>query len=166
MIKEKKIALFQGSFDPFTRGHESIVERALTMFDEVVVLVVHNSAKQGFFPVKTRVKIIEEAFKNEVRVKVMASEGLTVEVAKTVGACCFLRGVRTVQDYEYEMNIADVNRRFSGVETVLLYTLPEFSHISSTIVREWLKYGKDMTEYLPANLSPTLMKEILNNRGS
>lgn len=157
----KKKALFQGSFDPFTRGHESIVQRALTIFDEVIVLIVHNSAKTGFFPLEMRKKIIENTFRNESRVKVMTSEGLTVNVAQREGVCCFVRGVRTVRDYEYEMSIAEVNLKFSGIETILFYTLPQFSHISSTLVREWLKYGKDMTEYLPANLDPELLQQIL-----
>lgn len=156
-----KIALFQGSFDPFTRGHESIVQRALTIFDQVVVLVVHNSLKHGFFDVDTRVKIIEDTFCNEPRVRVMASDGLTIDVARQVGACCFIRGVRTVQDYEYEMGIAEVNLKFSGIETMLLYTRPELSHISSTIVREWLKYGKDMTGYLPQGLSKPMLTHLL-----
>lgn len=163
-MNSKKKALFQGSFDPFTRGHESIVQRALTIFDEVIVLVVHNSAKSGFFTLETRKKIIENAFRDEPRVKVMASEGLTINVAKEEGVCSLIRGVRTVQDFEYEMGIAEVNLKFSGIETILLYTLPEFSHISSTIVREWLKFGKDMTEYLPSNLEPALMKQILEGK--
>lgn len=163
-MSNEKIAVFQGSFDPFTRGHESIVQRALNIFDRVVVLVVHNSLKQGYFDVDTRVRIIEDTFSGEPRVSVMASDGLTVNVAKQVGACCFVRGVRTVQDYEYEMSIAEVNLKFSGIETLLLYTLPEFSHISSTIVREWLKYGKDMTEYLPKGLSPHMLAQVLSKR--
>lgn len=160
MTEEKKIALFQGSFDPFTRGHQSIVERALTIFDEVVILVVRNHAKKGLFPFEMRQRIIECTFSKQPRVRVLSSEGLTINVAKEVGACALLRGVRTVQDYEYEMSIADVNRRFSGIETILLYTLPEYSHISSTIVREWFKYGKDMTDYLPTGLSPELIAQI------
>ena len=157
----KKIALFQGSFDPFTRGHQSIVNRALTIFDEVVVAVVHNSAKHGgFFPVDMRLKIAADAFRHQPRVKVVASDGLTIDVAKRVGACCLLRGVRSVQDFEYEMPIAEVNRQFSGIETMLIYTLPQLSHINSTVVREWLKHGKDMTHYLPEGLSVELLKEI------
>lgn len=157
----KKTALFQGSFDPFTRGHQAIVNRALSIFDEVVVAVVHNSAKpSGYFPVEMRLRIAADAFRHEPRVKVVASEGLTIDVAKQVGACCLLRGVRSTADFDYEMPIAEVNRQFSGIETMLIYTLPQHSHINSTVVREWLKHGKDMTHYLPEGLSEALLKEI------
>ncbi len=158
----KKIALFQGSFDPFTRGHESIVLRALSIFDEVVVTVVHNSAKpSGMFPVEARVAIIADTFAHEPRVRVMASEGLTIEVAKQVGACCLLRGVRSAADFDYEQQIAEVNRQFSGIESMLISTLPQHSHISSTVVREWLKFGRDMTGYLPEGLSPQMRQRVL-----
>lgn len=161
-----RIALFQGSFDPFTRGHEDIVLRALTLFDQVVVLVVRNSLKHGFFAVPDRVRIIENAFSREPRVRVMASEGLTIDVARQVGACALVRGVRNAQDFDYEAAIGDVNRRFSGgIETVLLPTRPELSHVSSTIVREWLKYGKDLTDYLPKGLDEATRQWVLSHRG-
>ena len=130
----KKIALFQGSFDPFTRGHQSIVNRALTIFDEVVVAVVHNSAKPGgFFPVDMRLKIAADAFRHQPRVKVVASDGLTIDVAKRVGACCLLRGVRSVQDFEYEMPIAEVNRQFSGIETTTWRDPENFPYTSAIL---------------------------------
>lgn len=165
-MTNKKIALFQGSFDPFTRGHESIVNRILSIFDEVVVLVVPNSAKKGFLPTSMRVKIIEDTFAQEPRVSVRESNSLTIDVAREVGACCMVRGVRSTQDFEYEMGIAEVNRKFSGIETMLIYTLPQYGHISSTVVREWIKYGKDMTHYLPQALSPALRDEILNQHNN
>ena len=112
-MANKRIALFQGSFDPFTRGHESIVMRALSIFDEVVIAVVHNSQKHGFLPVDLRARLIEDAFKGESRVKVVCSEGLTVNIAKEVGACCLLRGVRNTIDFEYEKGNAEVNLRLS-----------------------------------------------------
>ncbi len=158
--EKKRIALFQGSFDPFTRGHENIVERALSIFDEVVIAVVHNSQKHGFLPVDMRVKVIEDVFQNESRVKVVSSEGLTVDIARDMGASCLLRGVRSVTDFEYERGNADVNLRLSGIETMLLYTAPEVSHISSSIVRELLRFGKDITDYMPIHLTAAMLKKV------
>lgn len=158
--EKKKIAVFQGSFDPFTRGHENIVERALGIFDEVIVAVVHNSQKQGFLPVDMRVKVIEDVFRGESRVKVVSSEGLTVDIAHDMGACCLLRGVRSVTDFEYEKGNAEVNLRLSGIETVLLYTSPEVSHISSTIIRELLKFNKDIKDYMPIRISDTMLQKV------
>lgn len=159
-----KIALFQGSFDPFTRGHESIVRRGLSVFDEVVVVVVRNSLKHYYFSEDVRRRIIESTFRDEPRVRVMVSDKMTIDVAQEVGACCLLRGVRSVQDFEYEIPIAEVNRRHSGIETLLLYTLPEYADINSTVVREWIKWGRDMTDYLPSNLEPELLKQVLSTK--
>lgn len=145
----KKIAMFQGSFDPFTRGHESIVRRALPLFDEIVVAVVSNIAKKPFMNLENRLEFIKQVFAHEPKVRVVASDGLTVDVAREVGATCLLRGVRMIQDFENEMHMAEINRRLSGIETVLMYTLPEFSHISSTIVRELYNYNQDVSDYLP-----------------
>ncbi len=153
----KRIAMFQGSFDPFTRGHESIVRRALPLFDEIVVAVVSNIAKKPFMSLDNRLEFIKQVFKDEPRVRVVASDGLTVDVAREVGATCLLRGVRMIQDFENEMHMAEINRRLSGIETVLLYTLPEFSHISSTIVRELYNYNQDVSDYLPSGAPKHLL---------
>lgn len=147
----KRIAMFQGSFDPFTLGHESIVRRALPLFDEIVVAVVSNIAKQPFMSLESRMAFIKQIFAGEPRVRVVASDGLTVDVARQQGASCLLRGVRMIQDFENEMHMAEINRRLGGIETVLLYTLPEFSHISSSIVRELYRYGQDVSGMLPAS---------------
>ena len=152
----KRIAMFQGSFDPFTRGHESIVRRSLPLFDEIVVAVVSNIAKKPFMSLDNRLEFIKQVFA-EPRVRVVASEGLTVDVAREVGATCLLRGVRMIQDFENEMHMAEINRRLGGIETVLLYTLPEFSHISSTIVRELYNYNQDISEYIPENVDIKLL---------
>ena len=136
----KRIAMFQGSFDPFTLGHESIVRR-----------VVSNIAKQPFMSLESRMAFIKQIFAGEPRVRVVASDGLTVDVARQQGASCLLRGVRMIQDFENEMHMAEINRRLGGIETVLLYTLPEFSHISSSIVRELYRYGQDVSAMLPAS---------------
>lgn len=153
----KRIAMFQGSFDPFTRGHESIVRRSLPLFDEIVVAVVSNIAKKPFMSLDNRLEFIKQVFAAEPRVRVVASEGLTVDVAREVGATCLLRGVRMIQDFENEMHMAEINRRLGGIETVLLYTLPEFSHISSTIVRELYNYNQDISEYIPESVDIKLL---------
>ena len=155
----QRVALFQGSFDPFTRGHESIVRRALPLFDEIVVAVVNNIAKQPLMTLENRMEFIKQVFADEPRVCVVASEGLTIDVAREEGACCLLRGVRTTHDFEYEMQMADVNRQLSGIETVLLYTLPEYSHISSSIVRELLRYGQDVSAFLPVGAPLELLSK-------
>ena len=104
-----------------------------------------------------RLEFIKQVFKDEPRVRVVASDGLTVDVAREVGATCLLRGVRMIQDFENEMHMAEINRRLSGIETVLLYTLPEFSHISSTIVRELYNYNQDVSDYLPSGAPKHLL---------
>lgn len=156
----KRIAMFQGSFDPFTRGHESIVLRALPLFDEIVVAVVSNISKKPFMTLENRLQFIKEVFAGEPRVRVVASSGLTADVAREVGATCLLRGVRMIQDFENEMHMAEINRRLSGIETVLLYTLPEYSHISSTIVRELYAYKQDISSYIPQNSLQNLLGKI------
>lgn len=125
------------------------MDRGLKLFDEIVVLVVKNSAKKSFMTAEERVEFIESVYLNDLRVKVLASDGLTVDVAKEVGASCILRGVRMIQDFEYEKNLAEVYRDMAGIDTVLLYTLPQHGHISSSIVREMISYGVDASAYLP-----------------
>ena len=143
------IAIFPGSFDPFTIGHHSIVERALPLFDKIVVAVGMNSGKQSFLPEIARLAAIRRLNADEHRVEVIAYSGLTVEAAEQCGARYILRGVRTVKDFEYEKTLADINRKIAGLETVLLYTLPEYGSISSSIVRELISLGRDVTDLLP-----------------
>jgi len=142
------IALFPGSFDPFTIGHADIVRRALPLFDEIVIAVGINSAKQPMFPTEDRVETIRRAFANQPKVKVATYSCLTVDFAREVGATHILRGVRTVQDFEYERQMADANRELSGIETVLLYSSPAYAHISSSLVRDLHRFGHDITPYL------------------
>lgn len=143
------IAIFPGSFDPFTIGHHSIVERALPLFDKIVVAVGMNSKKHSFLPEIDRLDAIRHLYADEPRVEVIAYSGLTVEAAEQCGARYILRGVRTVKDFEYEKTLADINRKIAGLETVLLYTLPEYGSISSSIVRELISLGRDVTDLLP-----------------
>ena len=142
-------AIFPGSFDPFTIGHYDIVMRGLTLFDQIIIGIGHNSSKQSTFPLEQRLQTIQEAFANEPRVKVEVYQGLTIDFATAHHAQCILRGVRSVQDFEYERNIAEANKQLCGIETVLLYTRPEYAHISSSLVRELHSYHKDITPYLP-----------------
>lgn len=148
----KKRAIFPGTFDPFTIGHYSVVKRALTFMDEIIIGIGVNEKKRTYFPTDKRVRMIEKLYAGNPRVSVEAYDGLTVDFARMRGAKFIIRGIRTVHDFEYEETIADINRKLSGVETILLFTEPELTAISSTIVRELLHYGKDVTPFLPAEL--------------
>ncbi len=150
--KGKRVALFPGSFDPFTRGHESIVRRALPLFDRFVIAIGVNADKHAFMTMEQRKAWIEQVFKDDPRVEVITYSGMTVDVAKDVGAEFIVRGVRLIQDFENEKHLAEVNRDLTGIETILLYTLPEYSHISSSIVRELARYGQDVSKYLPEGM--------------
>lgn len=142
-------ALFAGTFDPYTLGHHAIVERALALFDNVVIAVGCNMGKQCLATPQERVAAIEALYAGDSRVKVVTYDTLTMDLAREVGATALLRGVRTVKDFEYERELADVNLRMGGIETVLLVSEPEYAHISSSLVRELLKYGKDVSSLLP-----------------
>lgn len=145
----ERTALFAGTFDPFTKGHHALVLRALAIFDKVVVAVGRNMGKKCLFSVEQRVEAIEKLYAADKRVEVMAYDGLTMDLAKEIGATALLRGVRNTKDFEYEREIADVNFRIGGIETVLLMSEPEHASISSSIVRELMNYGKDVTALLP-----------------
>ena len=144
-----RIAIFPGSFDPFTIGHASIVRRGLEMFDKIVIGVGYNTNKRSFLTPEERVETIEKVYASEARVKVVAYADLTADLARREQAGFVLRGIRSVKDFEYERDIASINNRLSGVETVLLFTEPHYADISSTIVRELLAFGKDVSEFLP-----------------
>ena len=146
----EKVALFPGSFDPFTIGHASIVRRALTLFDRVVVGMGYSFNKRSFFTPAERIEAIRRVYAAEPRVTVEAYDDLTADLALRVGARFVLRGIRSVKDFEYERDIAGINHRLSDVETVLLFTEPHYADISSTVVRELLSFGKDVSAFLPA----------------
>ena len=129
-----------------------MVSRALSMFDEVVIAIGVNALKRPMFTVEERIAMLESLFANEPRVKVMSYSGLTVDVARECGAQFMLRGVRSVIDFEYERSIADVNREISGLETVMLFTEPMYAHISSSVVRELLSYGRDVSSFVPEQM--------------
>ncbi len=141
-------AIFPGTFDPFTIGHESLVKRGLEIVDEIIIAIGVNEQKQTYFPLEKRLEAIENLYKSNDKVCVMAYDSLTVDFAQSVGAGFIMRGIRTVNDFEYEKSIADVNRKLSGIETFILFTEPEHTHISSSIVRDLLKYGKDISLFV------------------
>ena len=146
----KRIALFPGSFDPFTKGHKNIVERTLqSVADTVIIAIGNNYEKKCMQTVEERVESIQRVFKGNEKVRIVAYEGLTIDFAKSVNADFIVRGVRSIKDFEYEREIADVNRKLSGIETILLYTEPEYASISSSLVRELKSYGKDVSQFLP-----------------
>lgn len=147
-----KKAIFPGTFDPFTIGHFSVVKRALTFMDEVVIGIGINDSKRTWFPTEKRVEMISRLYADEPRIKVAAYSGLTIDFARECGARFIVRGIRTVRDFEYEETIADINRKMAGIETILLFTEPELTSVSSTIVRELLQFGKDVTPFLPEGM--------------
>ncbi|HZH72595.1 MAG TPA: pantetheine-phosphate adenylyltransferase, partial [Mariniphaga sp.] len=128
-----KTAIFPGSFDPFTIGHESIVKRALPMFDKIYIMIGFNANKKSFFSLEKRMKWIDQVFKNEDKIEVRVHEGLTVDFCKEVGARYILRGLRTSADFEYERAIAQMNKKMHPeIETIFLLTLPEHTPINAT----------------------------------
>lgn len=137
----KKIALFPGSFDPFTRGHESVISKAIPLFDEIVIGVGVNSSKTYYFELEKRLKQIESIYVNEPKIRVETFFKLTVEFCKDLDANYILRGLRDTNDFEYEKAIAQMNLQLSGIETVFFMTDPAVSPISATIVREIAKNG-------------------------
>ncbi len=145
-------AIFPGTFDPFTIGHYSIVKRALTFMDEIIISIGVNENKKTYFPTEERLEMIRRLYKDDPRVKVEAYECLTVDFARQIDAGFIIRGIRTVSDFEYEETIADINRKLAGIETILLFTEPELTCISSTIVRELLTYGKDISCFVPQGM--------------
>lgn len=145
-----KIAVFAGSFDPFTKGHKDIVDRALaSVADEVMIAIGVNFNKKYMLSLDERIDAIKKVYADEPRVRVEAYEGLTTDFAEKIGAAFLLRGVRSVKDFEYERDIAEVNRRLTGIETVLLFTSPEYACVSSSVVRELISYNKDVKDMLP-----------------
>ncbi|MFN8240852.1 MAG: pantetheine-phosphate adenylyltransferase [Bacteroidales bacterium] len=149
----KRRAVFPGSFDPFTIGHESIVRRALSMFDEIIIAVGANALKKSFYPVETRKKMISVVFAGEPRVKVDHYEGLTVDYCRKHEAAFILRGLRTAADFEFERAIAQVNKAMApGIESVFLLTIPEHTPINSTIVRDIIRSGGDASMFVPSSI--------------
>mgnify|MGYP001130138706 CR=1 FL=1 len=149
----KKVALFPGSFDPFTKGHEDLVLRGLAIFDEIYITIGHNSSKKRFFEVELMVSKIEETFAVYDNVHVLVYNELTADLARRLNARFLLRGLRNTTDFEYENSIAQMNRHVYGdLETVFLITSPQYAYISSTIIREIYRYGRKIDEFIPYTL--------------
>lgn len=149
----QKIAIFPGSFDPFTSGHQDIVSRGLLLFDKIIIALGKNSSKKRFFEIEFMEGKIRESFPGESRIEVKAFRGLTAEFAKKEGAKFILRGLRNTTDFEYENSIATINKHLAeGLETVFLITSPNLAAISSTVIREVYKNGGDVNEFIPYNL--------------
>lgn len=153
-------AVFAGSFDPFTIGHKSIVERASALFDSVVVAIGINENKKSLWPVDTREKVISDLFADNPKVKVMSYTGLTTSFAREIGAGVLLRGVRGNSDFEYERNLADANKAISGLDTVFLITDPELSFVSSSMVRELIHNGFNARKYIAGDFPSPIEKGI------
>lgn len=147
--EQHRIALFPGTFDPFTIGHKSLVERGLTCVDEIVIAIGINEKKKTYYTLEQRIEAIRRLYADEPRVRVVSYSGLTVDVAQREKAQFILRGIRSVIDFEYEKSIADVNRQLTGIETLLLFTEPAYAHVSSSVVRELLHFGKDVSPFIP-----------------
>lgn len=148
----ERIAIFPGSFDPFTKGHESLLRRGLALFDRIIIGVGVNEHKRMELTAEQRIEALRRLFAADGRISVEGYSGLTVDFAALHHADFILRGVRSVKDYEYEAGIADLNRRLTGVETVILFTEPEWAFVSSSVVRELMHFGKDITPYIPEGL--------------
>lgn len=148
-----RIALFPGSFDPFTKGHEDIVLRGLNLFDQIIIGIGRNANKQRYFPLDDMVRFIEQTFRDYPTVSVLPYDGLTANVAREAGAKFLLRGLRNTTDFEYENSISQVNRYvYEDVETVFLITSPHLAPISSSIIRDLHRYGKNVDAFVPYKL--------------
>lgn len=149
----KRKAIFPGTFDPFTIGHYSLVKRSLELVDEIVIAIGVNDTKKTYFPLDKRIDMIRSLYKSDSRIVVGTYDSLTVDYAKETGSNFIIRGIRSVNDFEYEKTIADMNRNISGIETIVLFTEPELTHISSTIVRELLRFGHDVSQFIPKGMN-------------
>lgn len=155
----KRICLFPGTFDPLTLGHTDIIDRALPLFDKLVIGIGRNSNKQPMFSEKQRLKWLKEIYKNNPKVDAIAYDGLTVDCCKKVGATFILRGIRYVNDFEYEKAIADMNRSIEpDIETIFLTCLPQFTSVASTLVRDVLRNGGDVSQFLPDVVKRSISK--------
>ncbi len=155
----ERIAIFPGSFDPFHIGHESVVRRAVPLFDKIYIMIGYNANKKSFFSVEKRIKWINQVFQNEDKVEVCLHEGLTVDFCKEVNARYILRGIRTSSDFEYERAIAQVNKKMHPeIESVFILTLPEHTPINATIIRDIVSHGGDAGMFLPKGLDMSEFK--------
>lgn len=155
-----RICVFPGTFDPVTLGHKDIIDRALPLFDKLVIGIGRNINKEPMFSEQQRLQWLRDIYKDNDKVEAVVYEGLTVECCKNVGANFILRGIRYVNDFEYEKAIADMNRSLDGhIETVFLTCLPQFTSVASTLVRDVFKNGGDVSQFLPKEVNSTISKK-------
>jgi pantetheine-phosphate adenylyltransferase len=156
----KRICLFPGTFDPLTLGHTDIIDRALPLFDKLVIGIGRNSNKKPMFSEKQRLKWVREIYQSNPKIEALAYDGLTVDCCRKVGANFILRGIRYVNDFEYEKAIADMNRSIDHkIETIFLTCLPQFTSVASTLVRDVLKNGGDVSQFLPPVVKRSIVKK-------
>ena len=164
--KETKIAVYPGSFDPVTKGHLDILERASSMFDKVIIAVLKNNSKKSYMPTSDRVELIRQSIKdmeNLENVEVGSFEGLTIDYARKVGAKFLIRGLRAVSDFEYEMQLSQTNQAIAPeIGTVFLITKPKYHFISSGIVKELSFLGQDVSKFVPKSVVEYLQKHKIN----
>lgn len=157
-----KVAIYPGSFDPFTNGHQNVIERGIKVFGKVIVAVAHNTSKKTIFTLEERVEILNEIFKGRDDVEVDYFEGLLVQYAKKKGTNIVLRGMRTVSDFEYELQMALANKTLSDeLETVFMVTDSEFAHISSSVIKEVVSLGGPATHMVPEAVEVKLREKLL-----
>jgi pantetheine-phosphate adenylyltransferase len=150
----QKIAVFPGSFDPITRGHESVIKRAIPLFDQLFIAIGLNAEKKGFFTVEQRLSWIEQVFADEPKIVVTQYEGLTVDFCRKKNIGYILRGLRTSADFEFERSIGQINKKlYPDIETVFLLTAPEYTSLNSSIVRDILRHGGDASQFVPEKIN-------------
>ena len=149
-----KIAVFPGSFSPFSLGHKAVVDSALPLFDKIIIAVGNNPEKNQYFSIEERLKWINDVYKNIPNISVEQYEGLTVDFCKTVNASFIVRGLRDSRDFKFEKNIAQMNKKLNAeIETIFIITPADLSHISSTILRDIIKNGGDISTFIPKEIS-------------
>ena len=160
-----RIALFPGTFDPITIGHQDIINRSLPLFDKLVIGIGRNVNKEPMFSVEQRIEWIKEIYKDNPKVEAVVYEGLTIRCCQQVGARFILRGIRYVNDFEYEKAIADMNRSLdTNIETIFLTCLPQYTSVASTLVRDVLKNGGDVMQFLPDVVAKSLTKSLKKSK--
>lgn len=149
----ERITVFPGSFDPVTRGHESIIRRALPLFDKIIIGIGENGEKKSFFPIERRIVWLNEIFGNEPKIRILTYTGLTIDLCRRKNARFILRGLRTSADFEFERSIGQVNKlMYPEIDTVFLLSAPEYASVSSSIVRDIIRNGGDVTQFIPEGI--------------
>ena len=163
-MKVDKIAIYAGSFDPFTKGHQNVIDRGLRVFDKIIVALAHNVSKKTIFSFDDRIEIIKEIYKDRDNIVVDSFEGLLVDYSKKIGTSVLLRGMRSVSDFEYELQMALANKTlYSEIETIFIVTDSKYSHISSSLIREIVSLGGSVKKMVPGVVERRL-KEKQNQK--